>query len=105
MTLARARQALHHTDHRGRLPSGSCCHARVASPQRPSGRNASPSGIVPINHHVAGPKANPRAADRSKAGRPRAHDGHHQPRARTPNPAQYHPDNPDHALAARSLHK
>ena len=32
---------------RGQLPSASCRHVRVDSPQRPSGRNASPSGITP----------------------------------------------------------
>jgi hypothetical protein len=30
---------------RGRLPAASCRHARVDGPERPSGRNASPSGI------------------------------------------------------------
>jgi hypothetical protein len=33
--------------HRGRLPASSCRHARVVGLQRPSGRNASPSGITP----------------------------------------------------------
>lgn len=32
---------------RGRLPARSCRHVRVAGPDRPSGRNASPSGITP----------------------------------------------------------
>ena len=35
--------------HRGRLPACSCRHARVDGPERPSGRNASPSGITPSN--------------------------------------------------------
>ena len=30
--------------------------------------------LHPIKHHVADPGTNPRVADRSKAGRPRAHD-------------------------------
>jgi hypothetical protein len=34
---------------RGRLPACSCRHARVDGPERPSGRNASPSGITPSN--------------------------------------------------------
>jgi hypothetical protein len=34
---------------RGRLPASSCRHARVDGPERPSGRNASPSGITPSN--------------------------------------------------------
>ena len=32
---------------RGRLPARSCRHVRVDGPYRPSGRNASPSGITP----------------------------------------------------------
>jgi hypothetical protein len=34
---------------RGRLPADSCRHAPVDGPERPSGRNASPSGITPSN--------------------------------------------------------
>jgi hypothetical protein len=34
---------------RGRLPACSCRHALVDGPERPSGRNASPSGITPSN--------------------------------------------------------
>jgi hypothetical protein len=34
---------------RGRLPNDSCRHVRVDGPERPSGRNASPSGITPSN--------------------------------------------------------
>src|SRR5437763_9136773 len=34
---------------RGRLPAGSCRHRQVNSPERLSGRNASPSGITPSN--------------------------------------------------------
>jgi hypothetical protein len=33
--------------HRGRLPAGSCRHDHVDGLHRPSGRNASPSGITP----------------------------------------------------------
>ena len=34
---------------RGRLPACSCRHHQVDGPERPSGRNASPSGITPSN--------------------------------------------------------
>jgi hypothetical protein len=34
---------------RGRLPKTRCRHVRVDGPERPSGRNASPSGITPSN--------------------------------------------------------
>jgi hypothetical protein len=34
---------------RGRLPAGSCRHDQVNSPERLSGRHASPSGITPSN--------------------------------------------------------
>ena len=33
--------------HRGQLPASSCRHVRVDGLQRPSGRNAYPSGITP----------------------------------------------------------
>jgi hypothetical protein len=42
-----------------------------------TGRNAPPSGITLIKHHVGGRGANPRVADRSKAGRPHARDPSH----------------------------
>jgi transposase len=74
----RARQALRHTDAPRPAPPCSCRHVRVDGPDRPSGRNACPERDHPINHHVAGPEPT-RAADRDKAGRPRAHDPHHQP--------------------------
>ena len=35
--------------HRGRLPARSCRHDHVDGLHRPSGRNASPSGITPSN--------------------------------------------------------
>ena len=79
---------------RGRLPACSRRHARVVGPKRPSGRNASPSGITPSTHHVAGPGANPRVADRSKAGRPRAHEPHHQPRTRVTSQPAVQPRQP-----------
>jgi hypothetical protein len=69
---------------RGRLPAGSCHHP-VDGPERPSGRNTSPSGITPTKHHVARPEPT-RVVGRSKTGRPRAQAPHHQPRARTTQP-------------------
>ena len=81
-------------------------HARVDGPERPSGRNASPSGITQSTDHVAGPGANPRAADRGRPGRPRAQHPYHQPRARTTSPPQFQPrHHPDPALDTWPLHK
>ncbi len=80
--LVRARQAPTSPMRRGRLPADSCRHVRVDGPQRPSGRNAFPQRDHPINHHVAGPPHG-RAADRDKAGRPRAPNKPIQPRPRT----------------------
>ncbi len=84
----------------GRLPAVCCRHRQVDGPERPSGRNAYPSGIT-----VAGPGANPRVADRSKAARPRAQDP-------TINLAHAPPANrssilstPDPALDAGPLHE
>ena len=69
---------------RGRLPACSRRHARVDGLKRPSGRNASPSGITPS--HIMSPAPEPtRVADRSKAGRPRAHEPDLQPRTRPPD--------------------
>jgi hypothetical protein len=80
---------------RGRLPACSCRHARVDRLERLSGRKRFPQRDHPIKHHVAGPGAKPRVVDRSKAGRPRAHDpSPHQPRARTTSEPQFNPDNP-----------
>jgi hypothetical protein len=66
---------------RGRLHARSWRHVRVDGPYRPSGRNASPSGINPTNHHVADPGQS-RVEHRDKAERPRAHHQSHQPRSR-----------------------
>ena len=68
---------------RGRLPARSCRHDHVDGLHRPSGRNASPSGITPST--IMSPTRNTlRIADRDKAGRPRAHHPHRQPPPRTP---------------------
>jgi NAD(P)-dependent dehydrogenase (short-subunit alcohol dehydrogenase family) len=68
-TLKQARSAC--SDHR--RCAGRCMRprSRRGIPAGTSGRNAYPSGIHPINHHVADPEPT-RIADRSKAGRPRA---------------------------------
>ncbi len=91
--LPRARQALRHTDAPRPAPG-------KLLPPRPRGRPRKterpqrfPQRDHPIKHHVAGPGANPRVADRSKAGRPRAHHPHHQPRTRA-TPTAVNPDNP-----------
>jgi transposase len=78
---------------RGQLPACSCRHARVDGPERPSGRNASPSGIPPS--HIMSPAPEPTRGSwtKSKAGRPRAHLSH-RPRARTTDSSTVHPDNP-----------
>ena len=91
---------------RGHLPAVPCRHVRVVCLERPSGRNADTRGVTPITHHVAGPGANPRVEDQSKAGRPRAHNPSRQPGARTTNTRSSSiPTTPDHALDVRSLHK
>jgi hypothetical protein len=84
---------------RGRLPARSCRHVRVDALDRPSGRNACPSGISrstimsPVLPHG-------RTVDRDKAGRPRAHDPHRQSRPRSPGPDAASIDNHRPALDA-----
>ena len=79
---------------RGRLPACSCRHARVDGPERPSGRNASPSGITPSN--IMSPAPEPTRGSRTEVrlgARAHTHP-HHQPRARTTSQPQFNPDNP-----------
>ena len=93
---------------RGQLPACSCRHARVDGPERPSGRNASPSGITPSN--IMSPAPEPTRGSRTEVRLgARAHtttrcraNRAHAPPTRTP---QYNPTTPDHALDVRSLHK
>ena len=68
----------------GGLDIAFSCRHLVDGLERTSGRNAYPSGIHPIDHHVADPEPT-RIADQSKAGRPRAQ---HPPieRANAPPP-------------------
>ena len=103
MTLPRARTAPRHTDASRPAPD-------MLLPPRARGRRRkterpqrSPQRDHPITHHVAGPGANPRAADRSEAGRPRAHDPlSQQPRARTPARAAVQPCQPGTLRSTRN---
>ena len=94
--LPRARQALRHTDAPRPAPdmTPAATHLR-GRPRKTERPQRFPQRDHPIKHHVAGPGANPRVADRSKAGRPRAQDPHHRTarthHRRTP---QFNSDNP-----------
>src|SRR5947199_6733475 len=91
--------------HRGQLPAGSRRHARVDGLERPSGRNASPSGITPS--HIMSPAPEPTRGSWTEV-RPgaRAHTTRTVNRAHAP-PAHRTstPTTPDPALDAGSLHK
>ena len=89
---------------RGRLPACSCRHARVDGPERPSGRNASPSGITPSN--IMSPaRSQPGSRTEVRLGA-RAHTTRTTNRAHAPTkPTAVQPDNPDPALDAGPLHK
>ena len=89
---------------RGRLPARSCRHVRVDGPERPSGRNASPSGITPSNIMSPAPEPTRGSWTEVRLGA-RAHNTHHQPRARTTSPRSSTPTTPDPALDAGPLHK
>ena len=80
--------------HRGRLPAGSCRHAHVDGPERPSGRNASPSGITPSN--IMSPAPEPTRGSRTEVRLgARAHTTRTTNRAHAPpTTQQFHPDNP-----------
>ena len=79
-------------------------HAHVDGPERPSGRNASPSGITPSNIMSPAPEPTRRSWTKVRLGA-RAHI-HPTNRAHAP-PADRSstPTTPDHALDARPLHK
>ena len=49
---------------RGQLPNDSCRHVRVVGPERPSGRNPSPSGITPSN--IMSPAQEPTRGSRTE---------------------------------------
>ena len=79
---------------RGRLPAVSCRHARVDGPERPSGRNASPSGITPSN--IMSPAPEPTRGSRTEVRLgARAHNTRTTNRAHAPpSRPQFNPDNP-----------
>jgi hypothetical protein len=91
--------------HRGQLPAASCRHHQVDGPERPSGRNASPSGITPSN--IMSPAPEPTRGSRTEVRLgARAHNTRTINRAHAP-PADSSstPTTPDPALDAGSLHK
>ena len=91
---------------RGRLPATRCRHVHVDGPERPSGRNASPSGITPSN--IMSPAPEPTRGSRTEVSPgARAHNTRTANHAHAP-PAhqQSNPDNPrDPALDKGPLHK
>ena len=83
---------------RGQLPAGSCRHDQVDGPERPSGRNASPSGITPS--HIMSPAPEPTRGSRTEVRLgARAHNTHTINRAHAP-PTDHSstPTNPDPCL-------
>jgi hypothetical protein len=80
---------------RGRLPACSRRHARVDGLERPSGRNASPSGITP-SHIMSPARSQPGSWTEVRLGA-RAHTTirtTHRARASPSPPAVPNPDNP-----------
>ena len=73
---------------RGRLPATRCRHVHVDGPERPSGRNASPSGITPSNIMSPAPEPTRGSWTEVRLGA-RAHT------TRTPNRAPGIPGYPD----------
>jgi hypothetical protein len=89
---------------RGRLPNDSCRHVRVDRLERPSGRNASPSGITPSNIMSPAPEPTRESRTEVRLGA-RAHT-HTTNRAHAPPTDQhFKPKTPDPALDAGPLHK
>src|SRR4051794_24258277 len=83
---------------RGRLLTGSRRHQLVDGLKRPSGRNASPSGITPS--HIMSPAPEPTRGSRTEVRLgARAHTIQTCNRAHAPPPtSSSNPDNPDPAL-------
>ena len=84
---------------RGQLHARSCRNVRVDGPYRPSGRNASPSGITPSHimspaRSQPGPRTEVRLGARAHKIRPTNHT-----RA-PPAQRQFNPDDPDPAFDA-----
>jgi hypothetical protein len=67
---------------RGRLPDCCCRHLAVDGPERPSGRNASPSGITPSN--ILSPARNQPGSRTEVSPGARAHNTAHSQRAHAP---------------------
>jgi hypothetical protein len=90
---------------RGRLPAASCRHLLVDGPERPSGRNASPSGITPS--HIMSPAPEPTRGSWTEVRLgARAHTTRTTNRAHAPPPNRStHPTNPDPALDTGPPHK
>ena len=92
---------------RGRLPACSRRHARVDGLERPSGRNASPSGTTPS--HIMSPAPQPTRGSRTEVRLgARAHTNRTANRARASptDPPQFNPlSTADPALDAGPLHK
>jgi hypothetical protein len=80
-------------------------HAHVDGPERPSGRNASPSGITPS--HIMSPAPEPTRGSWTEVRLgARAHTRTINRARASPACSSSYPDNPaDHALDVRSLHK
>ena len=92
---------------RGRLPAASCRHYQVDGPERPSGRNASPSGITPSN--IMSPAPEPTRGSRTEVrlgarahNTPRTNNHAHAPPAAISSSTA---KTPDPALDAGPLHK
>ena len=89
---------------RGRLPATRCRHAHVDGPERPSGRNAPPSGITPSN--IMSPAPEPIRGSRTEVSPgARAHKTRTTNHAHAPPANTVHPDNLDPALDTGPLHK
>ena len=91
---------------RGRLPAASCRHHLVDGPERPSGRNASPSGITPSNIMSPAPEPTRGSWTEVRLGA-RAHTTATVNRARASPTSRSSsiPTTPDPALDAGPLHK
>ena len=89
---------------RGPLPTTCCRHAHVDGPERPSGRNASPSGITPSNIMSPAPEPTREPWTEVSPGA-RAHTTRTTNHAHAPPANTVHPDNLDPALDTGPLHK
>ena len=89
---------------RGRLPAGSCRHHQVDGPERPSGRNASPSGITPSN--IMSPARSQPGSWTEVSPGARAHKTRTTNHAHAPPPTAVHARQPrDPALDRGPLHE